>query len=52
MRMTKITLANAGSAATILKMALKRMDGFDVRYRQFERKMTIAGRRNGGISSV
>jgi hypothetical protein len=48
MRKTKITFAYAGSAAAILKMALKRMDGFDVLYRQFERKMTIAGRRYGG----
>jgi hypothetical protein len=48
MRKTKITFADAVSAATVLKMALKRMDGFDVLYRQFERKMTIAGRRYGG----
>jgi hypothetical protein len=46
MRKTKITFADAGSAATILKMALERVDGFDVLYRRFERKTTNAGKRN------
>ena len=49
MRKTKISFADAGSASTILKMALERVDGFAALYRRFERKMTIAGRSSSTI---
>jgi site-specific recombinase XerD len=51
MRKTKITFADAGSASTILKMALERVEGFDVLYRRFERKMSIAGRSKATITN-
>ncbi|MFN9799495.1 MAG: hypothetical protein ACK54P_05700 [Bacteroidota bacterium] len=34
MRTTKIQFADAGSAATILKMAIERVEGFDALYRR------------------
>src|SRR5574343_255253 len=51
MRKTKISFADAGSASTILKMALERVDGFAALYRRFERKMTIAGRSRSTITN-
>lgn len=51
MRTTKIQFADAGSAATILKMAIQRVEGFDALYRRFERKMSIAGRSRSTITN-
>jgi hypothetical protein len=45
-RTSKIQFADAGSAATILKMAIQRVEGFDVLYRRFERKMSAVRLRN------
>jgi len=51
MRKTKIQFADAGSAATILRMAQERVEGFSTLYRRFERKMTIAGRSSSTITN-
>jgi integrase/recombinase XerD len=51
MRKTKVEFADAGSAATILKMAQERVEGFSTLYRRFERKMTIAGRSGSTITN-
>ncbi|MCC6600268.1 MAG: hypothetical protein IT223_06300 [Crocinitomicaceae bacterium] len=37
MRTTKIQFADAGSAATIVKMACERVEGFSDIYKRFER---------------
>jgi site-specific recombinase XerD len=51
MRKPKIQVADAGSAATILKMAQERVEGFAALYRRFERKMTIAGRSSSTVTN-
>lgn len=51
MRKTKIQFADAGSAATILKMACERVEGFSAIYNRFERKMSIAGKSRSTISN-
>ena len=51
MRTTKNQFADAGSAATILKMAIECVEGFDVLYRRFERQMSIAGRSKSTITN-
>ena len=51
MRTTKIQFADAGSAATILKMSCQRVEGFGELYRRFERKMSTAGRSKSTITN-
>ena len=51
MRKTKIQFADTGSAATILRMALERVEGFDLLYRRFQRKTSIAGRSSSTITN-
>lgn len=51
MRTTKIQFADAGSAATIVKMACERVEGFSALYTRFERKMSIAGKSRSTITN-